>query len=71
MAKIKNKNKFLFFLERELHIPVLQPLWEYIIQNNIGEIAIFYLPYKKANEFSPPKGIKKKLINQFIKKGIS
>lgn len=49
------KYKFLFFIEREYHIGMLKPLWEYIFENKLGTCA-FFCPTKS-----------KSICNQFFR----
>lgn len=49
--------KFLFFVERELHFPILKPIWEYIQANHIGNIAVFSFKYRKSKIGNPGYGI--------------
>ncbi len=62
--------KFLFFIERELHIPIFKPVWEYIRNNSLGESAFFTLKYSPPNGAFPGIGIPDDLIKKIKKQGV-
>lgn len=58
--------KFLFFIERELHIPMLKNIMLYIKQNNIGKIAIYSFDYIKPTATTPEFGVRFDMLNNFL-----
>ena len=52
------KVKFLFFLERELHVPLIKNLIAHISSENLGEIALFSVPFSESVNGIPGRGIR-------------
>ncbi|MEA1972580.1 MAG: CDP-glycerol glycerophosphotransferase family protein [Candidatus Cloacimonadota bacterium] len=58
--------KFLFFVERELHLPQLKPIMEYINDNDLGHIGIFSFVYNSSAGEMVQSGLRVETINKEI-----
>ena len=56
--------KFLFFIERELHIPMLLNIMKYIARNKLGNIGISSVKYLESKEGVPGKGLRAEILKQ-------
>ncbi len=61
------KRRFFFFLERELHLPMLVPLMEYIHDIGLGEIGIGTVEYFESREGIPGRGLRKKVLQENVR----
>ncbi|MDD3051098.1 MAG: CDP-glycerol glycerophosphotransferase family protein [Candidatus Cloacimonetes bacterium] len=60
------KVKFLFFLERELHVPLIKNLIAHISSENLGEIALFSVPFSESVNGIPGRGIRPEFIHDYL-----
>ncbi len=61
------KRRFFFFLERELHLPMLVPLMEYIHDIGLGEIGIGTVEYFESREGIPGRGLRKNVLHENVR----
>ncbi|PID27858.1 MAG: hypothetical protein CSB55_07355 [Candidatus Cloacimonadota bacterium] len=55
--------KFLFFFEREMHIPVLKNVIRYIHENKLGEIGVTGFIYTKSSPGIPGRGFRREILD--------
>lgn len=60
--------KILFFIERELHIPFLEPIYDYFNENFDFDLAFITVPYIKSSEDKPGRGINDKELKRLKEK---
>ncbi len=58
--------KFLFFLERELHLPLLHNLMKHIHNNKLGEIGVFCQSFIPSSYGNPGYGIREEYLKSNI-----
>ena len=63
--------KFLFFIERELHLPMLANVMKYIYDNKIGEIGITGFPFQQSDINIPGRGVREEIISQYFDSPVS
>ncbi len=61
------KRRFFFFLERELHLPMLVPLMEYIHDIGLGEIGIGTVEYFESQEGIPGRGLRRQVLKENVR----
>jgi len=61
-----NNTKFLFFIERELHIPILINVMKYIHKNSLGEIGISSFEYKASENSFAGWGLRSETLKKYI-----
>jgi tetratricopeptide (TPR) repeat protein len=55
--------KFLFFFEREMHIPVLKNVIKYINENDLGEIGVTGFAYTESAPDIPGRGFRREVLD--------
>ncbi|MCD4829293.1 MAG: tetratricopeptide repeat protein [Candidatus Cloacimonetes bacterium] len=58
--------RLLFFLERELHLPVLAPLMHEAHRRGLGEIGIYSVSYVASTEGVPGRGLRQSVVEQMV-----
>jgi len=64
----KKKPRILFYVERNLHIPFLEPVHDYLAINSHFELAFSSLPYKRAEDNEPGFGLETDVIRRLKQK---
>ena len=59
--------KFLFFLERELHLPLLSNLMKHIHKNNIGKMGIYCQSFIPSSYGNPGYGIREEFLKDNVR----
>jgi len=60
------ERKVLFFVERELHLPLLKPVMEYIYKNRLGKIGIFSFNYNSSDGTIVQSGLRAETVKKEI-----
>ncbi len=58
--------KFLFFVERELHIPILMNVMKYIYTNSLGEIGVSSFQYQASENSFAGWGLRSETLKKYI-----
>ena len=58
--------KFLFFIERELHIPILMNVMKYIYRNSLGEIGVSSFQYQASENSFAGWGLRSETLKKYI-----
>jgi tetratricopeptide (TPR) repeat protein len=58
--------RILFFLERELHLPVLAPVMEEVHARGLGPVAIASVAYHPSGEGVPGRGLRSDVLRQAL-----
>ncbi len=64
------KAKILFYVERNLHLPFLEPIHDYLAVNSHYDLAFSSPPYRCAEQGSPGFGLETEQIRRLRKKSL-
>ncbi len=62
---MRNK-RFLFFIERELHIPILMNVMKHLHQNSLGEIGVCSFQYQASENSFAGWGLRSETLKKYI-----